>query len=191
MASLLLISVLECDTRVALLEDGRLAEFYVEGPGRQDICGNIYKGRVVNILPGVAAAFVDFGLERPGYLFVEEVAGPWEEFFDLWLKDELPDPRYGLECCKTICETLSPGAACNLLPFPFDFLCGLALIKPCDYVCNWWLDQFHLDVEEPEMERCWEMDDTDDCYDCCKEECVDTGNPIGGQCEKKCAANCQ
>ncbi len=91
MASLLLISVLECDTRVALLEDGRLAEFYVEGPGHQDICGNIYKGRVVNVLPGVAAAFVDFGLERPGYLFVEEVAGPWEEFFDLWLKGELPE----------------------------------------------------------------------------------------------------
>jgi ribonuclease G len=96
MSNLLLISVAECDTRVALVEDGRLAEFYVESHPGNGLVGNIYKGRVVKLLPGMAAAFVDLGLGRPAYLFAEEVTVQEDEFYQLWLKDELPavaEPR--------------------------------------------------------------------------------------------------
>jgi ribonuclease G len=91
MPNQLIISVAEFDTRVALVEDGRLAEFYLERHRHRDISGNIYKGRVMTVLPGMAAAFIDIGLERPGYLFVGEVTEPWEDFFTLWLKGELPE----------------------------------------------------------------------------------------------------
>jgi ribonuclease G len=88
MANLLLISAAACDVRVALIEDGRLAEFYLESRTRNGLTGNIYKGRVLRLLPGMAAAFVDLGLERPAYLFAEEVSAREDEFYSLWLKDE-------------------------------------------------------------------------------------------------------
>jgi ribonuclease G len=91
MANLLLISVTEWDTRVAFLEDGRLAEFYVEGRAQNGPVGNVYKGRVTRLLPGMAAAFVDIGLERPAYLFAEDVTAQEDEFFQVWLKGEMDE----------------------------------------------------------------------------------------------------
>jgi ribonuclease G len=91
MPNLLLISVSEWDTRVAFLEDGRLAEFYVEGRAQNGPVGNVYKGRVVKLLPGMAAAFVDVGLERPAYLFAEDVIAQEDEFFQVWLKGEIEE----------------------------------------------------------------------------------------------------
>ncbi len=72
----ILISHDSLETRVALLEGGRLAELYLERPGRLSLVGNIYKGRVENVLAGMDAAFVDIGLERNGFLYVDEVASP-------------------------------------------------------------------------------------------------------------------
>ncbi len=72
----LLISRDSLETRVALLEEGRLAELYLERPGRLSLVGNIYKGRVENVLAGMDAAFVDIGLERNGFLYVDEVSSP-------------------------------------------------------------------------------------------------------------------
>jgi ribonuclease G len=72
----LLISAGCLETRVALVEDGRAAEFYVERPGQASLVGNIYKGRVENVLAGMEAAFVDIGLDRNGFLYVDEVARP-------------------------------------------------------------------------------------------------------------------
>ena len=67
-------------TRVALVESGRLVELFIERRGRRGLVGNLYKGRVRRVLPGMRAAFVDLGLERDGYLWVEDVvdAGPGE-----------------------------------------------------------------------------------------------------------------
>lgn len=62
-------------TRLAVLEDGRLVEFFVERHRGRGLAGNIYKGRVRRVLPGMRAAFVDLGLARDGYLYVEEMAG--------------------------------------------------------------------------------------------------------------------
>ena len=64
------------EQRVAVLEDDRVAEAYIERPERRSIAGNIYKGVVDNVLPGMEAAFIEIGLEKNGFLFVDEVVGP-------------------------------------------------------------------------------------------------------------------
>lgn len=58
---------------VALMEDGRLAEFFVEQPGERERAGNIYKGKVVNVLPGMQAAFVDIGLKKNAFLYIDDL----------------------------------------------------------------------------------------------------------------------
>ena len=60
------------ETRVALLEDSQLAEFYLERTRQVGLAGNIYKGRVTRVLPGMQAAFVDIGLEKAGFLHVSD-----------------------------------------------------------------------------------------------------------------------
>ncbi len=60
------------DTRVALLSEGRLVELLVSRPGQEGVAGNIYLGRVEAALKGLDAAFVDVGLERPGFLALPE-----------------------------------------------------------------------------------------------------------------------
>ena len=59
-----------------MLEDDRVAEVYLERPGRRSIAGNVYKGVVDNVLPGMEAAFVEIGLEKNGFLYVDEIVGP-------------------------------------------------------------------------------------------------------------------
>ena len=61
------------ETTVALLEDGKLTEFFVERPNVRKLVGNIYKGRVVNVLPGMGAAFVDIGLEKNAFLYIDDL----------------------------------------------------------------------------------------------------------------------
>lgn len=65
------------ETRVALLEDRELVELYIERPKRS-VVGNVYLGRVTDVLPGMQAAFVDIGLEKNGFLYVDEVVVPDE-----------------------------------------------------------------------------------------------------------------
>ena len=72
----LLISVDVGEQRVALLEDDRVAEVYLERPERRSITGNIYVGTVDNVLPGMEAAFVEIGLEKNGFLYVDEIVVP-------------------------------------------------------------------------------------------------------------------
>jgi len=72
----LLISVDTGEKRVAVLEDDRVAEVYLERPERRSIAGDIYLGTVDNVLPGMEAAFVEIGLEKNGFLYVDEIVGP-------------------------------------------------------------------------------------------------------------------
>lgn len=60
-------------TRLALVEDGEVVEYYAERPGRAKLAGNIYVGRVENVLPGMQAAFVDIGLEKNAFLHVDDL----------------------------------------------------------------------------------------------------------------------
>ena len=64
------------ELRVALVEDGRLAEIYIERPDRKSYLGDIYQGKVESVMNGIDAAFVDFGLEKNGFLYVDEVTTP-------------------------------------------------------------------------------------------------------------------
>ena len=68
------------ETRVALVENGTTVEFYVEREKGQGITGNIYKGRVLRVLPGMQAAFVDIGLEKAAFLYVTDVYDNFREF---------------------------------------------------------------------------------------------------------------
>lgn len=73
MASEILIDTTSHETRVAFLENGSVTELYVERERDKGIVGNIYKGIVTKILPGMQAAFVDMGLRRAGFLYVADV----------------------------------------------------------------------------------------------------------------------
>ena len=73
MVSEILIDTTSHETRVALLENGSVTELYVERERDKGIVGNIYKGMVTKILPGMQAAFVDMGLRRAGFLYVADV----------------------------------------------------------------------------------------------------------------------
>jgi ribonuclease G len=72
----LLVSVGVTEKRVAVFEDERVAEVYLERPESRSIAGNIYLGTVDNVLPGMEAAFVEIGLEKNGFLYVDEIVLP-------------------------------------------------------------------------------------------------------------------
>jgi ribonuclease G len=61
------------ETRIALLEDGEIQELLIERDAEQGIVGNIYKGKVTRVLPGMQAAFVDIGLEKAAFLYVDDI----------------------------------------------------------------------------------------------------------------------
>ena len=72
--------IVNCDnraTQAAVLENGKLVELYVERPLQQRVVGNLYKGIVANVLPGMQAAFIDIGLEKNAFLYVDDIFTPW------------------------------------------------------------------------------------------------------------------
>lgn len=69
----IIINVEEDETRVAVLEDRSLVQIFTERPTEQSIVSNVYKGRVTSVLPGMQAAFVDIGIEKAGFLHVDDV----------------------------------------------------------------------------------------------------------------------
>ncbi len=88
----------ENETRVALLEDGQLQEIFIERESTRGTAGNIYKGKVSRVLPGMQSAFVNIGLERDGFLYVSDVL-PDIDAYTSWLEEsdegdsDLPAPQ--------------------------------------------------------------------------------------------------
>lgn len=78
MSEEILINVTPQETRVAVVENGVLQEMYVERTLKRGLVGNIYKGRVSRVLPGMQAAFVDTGLERTGFLHIADIVDAGE-----------------------------------------------------------------------------------------------------------------
>ncbi|HEV2707262.1 MAG TPA: Rne/Rng family ribonuclease [Pyrinomonadaceae bacterium] len=77
----LIVSVNGREKKIAIVENGRVTEFYIErGESSTGIVGNIYKGRVMRVLPGMQSAFVDIGLERDAFLYVSDFFDEEEEF---------------------------------------------------------------------------------------------------------------
>jgi ribonuclease G len=105
MKKTILVSADRGETRVAVLESKTkgakpsVAELYIERRGRRSIVGNIYKGKVDNVLPGMEAAFVDIGLERNGFLHVDEIVLP----------DGKQAPKRGRGSGKRIDELIKSG----------------------------------------------------------------------------------
>src|SRR6266511_3389693 len=77
------------ESRIAVLDDGQVVELWVERSRHRTIVGNIYKGRVTKVLPGMQSAFVDLGLERDAFLYVSDVLEEFEEY-ESESPDELP-----------------------------------------------------------------------------------------------------
>ena len=69
----LIVSTTPQETKVALLEDGVVSEIFIERETHRGIAGNVYKGRVTRVLPGMQSAFVDIGQERDAFLHVADV----------------------------------------------------------------------------------------------------------------------
>ncbi len=90
--SSLVINAAGAETRVALIENGTIHEYYLERKREKGIVGNIYKGRVVRVLPGMQAAFVDIGLEKAAFLYVGDVYGDpdFSEEFELTEGEHAP-----------------------------------------------------------------------------------------------------
>src|SRR5436190_14198409 len=74
------------ESRIAVLDEGQVVELWVERTRHRTIVGNIYKGRVTKVLPGMQSAFVDLGLERDAFLYVSDVIEDLEEY-----ETETPD----------------------------------------------------------------------------------------------------
>ncbi|MGE5508482.1 MAG: Rne/Rng family ribonuclease [Chitinophagales bacterium] len=68
----IVVNVMSAEKRAAVVEDGRLVELFIERANAERVVGNIYKGRVENVLPGMQAAFVNIGLERNAFLYVDD-----------------------------------------------------------------------------------------------------------------------
>src|SRR4051812_50093231 len=94
MSNILVINASGQETRVALIEQGTISEYYLERKNEKGIVGNIYKGRVVRVLPGMQAAFVDIGLDKAAFLYVADVAGgpDFSEEFEI---GETPEGEHG------------------------------------------------------------------------------------------------
>ena len=73
MASTLIINDRNYETRVALLENDDLVEIYVERSSDNIFVGNIYKGIVIKVLPGMQSAFIDIGMEKAAFLYVDDI----------------------------------------------------------------------------------------------------------------------
>ncbi|MGA2226975.1 MAG: Rne/Rng family ribonuclease [Syntrophobacteraceae bacterium] len=76
MSAELIINSNAFETRVALVENGQVAELYVERSSDRGIAGNVYRGRVVRVLPGMQAAFVDINLDKAAFLYVSDIYRP-------------------------------------------------------------------------------------------------------------------
>ncbi len=88
----LVINVTEYETRVALLEDGTIVELFIERGDGADIAGNVYKGRVQRVLPGMQAAFVDIGIDQAAFIYVDDVIGnSYKDIEELFIQSDEVD----------------------------------------------------------------------------------------------------
>ncbi|HWP42285.1 MAG TPA: hypothetical protein VNO14_03550, partial [Blastocatellia bacterium] len=92
----LIVSANVHEKKVAILEDGVVTEFYVERRDEnQGVVGNLYKGRVMKVLPGMQSAFVDIGLERDAFLYVSDFTEFMEEEDEIDFKETSEDVKAG------------------------------------------------------------------------------------------------
>lgn len=101
----ILINAGENETRIAITEDGRLAELFVETANKEKMVGDIYLGRVAKVMPGIKAAFIDLGLAQDGFLHFSDIGNRFEEYSSL-LGDETEED----ETKALVAESVEAGA---------------------------------------------------------------------------------
>lgn len=103
MASELIINVTYNETRIAFLDNGALVEFFIEKKNSHSMVGSIYKGKVVRIVPGMDAAFIDIGLEKSAFLYVGDI------ILDRMMYEEFDGSDYHFEAGERIEGVLEDG----------------------------------------------------------------------------------
>lgn len=93
MSNILVMNTTSHETRVALIENGSISEFFVERNSERGTAGNIYRGRVLRVLPGMQAAFVDIGQEKAAFLYVSDVYNKHEAYMQEVDADAVDDPE--------------------------------------------------------------------------------------------------
>lgn len=117
MSTELLINSTPYEIRIALVEHGDLVEFYLEQPTEKGLVGNIYNGKVVRVLPGMQAAFVDIGLDRTGFLYVDDIQLGMEEFEERLVKSGRVEKGSG-GCCGNGHDNELPETLMRRIPGP-------------------------------------------------------------------------
>jgi len=92
MKSELIMNVQPTETRVARLENGAISELLIERAKDAGYTGNIYKGKIVRVLPGMQAAFLDIGLDRTAFLYVTDIARDAIDIDELEERERTPPP---------------------------------------------------------------------------------------------------
>src|SRR3989441_2097524 len=95
----MIVSSSTLETKIAILEDDQLAELYIERNRNRGILGNIYKGKVTKVLPGMQSAFVDIGLEKDAFLYVSDFIEDTEEYDKVFTEaeDQVADALEAIE----------------------------------------------------------------------------------------------
>ena len=115
----LVINITEHETRVALLEDGTIVELFIERTDDIDITGNIYKGKVQRVLPGMQAAFVDIGLNQAAFIYVDDIYG--DRYIDF--EQQINDNGEEQDLLTNITEADASGSQINRSVPIEDLLC--------------------------------------------------------------------
>ncbi|MCG2724743.1 MAG: Rne/Rng family ribonuclease [Elusimicrobia bacterium] len=111
------------ETRIAILEDDSLAELFWERRGTANIVGNIYKGTIENVLPGISSAFINIGLEKNAYIYISDVLGNQRDGIEKLLKRnqhvmiQVAKDAIGTKGMKVTMDVSLPGRYLVLTPF--------------------------------------------------------------------------
>ncbi|MGB2980498.1 MAG: ribonuclease E/G, partial [Candidatus Zixiibacteriota bacterium] len=108
----IIINVSEYETRLAVLEDLKLVELLVERPEAERIVGDIYKGKVKSVLPGMQAAFIDVGLEKTAFLHFSDIGDSKSQLdllYEAEFLDEEEEPKKTRKAPESIQEVLKEG----------------------------------------------------------------------------------
>ncbi len=89
----LIINAMREESRVALLEGGQVVELYIERKMDASLVGNIYKGKVLKILPGMQSSFIDIGLEKAAFLYVADIMSDLEEYYSAFVYNDIDESK--------------------------------------------------------------------------------------------------
>ncbi len=103
------------ETRVALVEEGDIAELFIERAGASDCSGNIYKGRVQRVLPGMQAAFVDIGLSQAAFLYVNDILTDNHKELESLFSEADKDVSGSTNTDNSLCNSIQDKSEVNII----------------------------------------------------------------------------